>query len=445
MTLRTDKPLYNNLLSHQPVLWLNTAKTTAGLALPKLSFTEADVLDAEQRLARFAPLLAFCFKELETSKGIIESELLEVPALQQQLMAQIPASRQGKLWIKADHSLPVAGSVKARGGIYEVLVIAETIALAEGLIDDADLMVLVSDNAKQLFAQHTVTVGSTGNLGLSIGIMAAALGFKAVVHMSADAKDWKKQRLRNRGVTVIEHEGDYASAVAAGRKAADHDTAMHFIDDENSLPLFLGYSVAALRLKQQLEDARITVDKDHPLFVYIPCGVGGAPGGITFGLKQVFGDNVHCFYAEPTDSPCMLVYLEAGSHADSGEPVSVYDLGLKNHTEADGLAVAAASQLVGDTVKELVSGIFTVPDNDLFRYLYLLNTTESINVEPSAAAAFAGPGFLLKTYVGEGYLADNQLNDKLGNANHILWTTGGAFVPEEEYQQFLLKGRQLTG
>jgi D-serine dehydratase len=419
-----------------PFLWLNehwqplqAARTTSALNL-------SDVQDADRRWHQFAGLLAELFPELVPSGGIIESELFAADGLKTTLMGQ--NQEAGRWFIKGDHALPVAGSIKARGGIYEVLLHAESLALQEGLMTPGgDRRAIGSAEARELFARRDVAVGSTGNLGLSIGLMAAALGFHAAVHMSSDAKEWKKARLRARGVEVIEHEGDFGVAVAAGREESRRNPNAYFVDDESSEHLFLGYSVAAIRLQEQLTTRGIKVDAQHPLLVYLPCGVGGAPGGITFGLRHLFGDHVHCFFAEPTASPCMLIRLASADN----RPISVQELGLDNRTEADGLAVGRASDFVAPLMRPLVSGIFTVPDEDLFADLYLLERTEGLRVEPSAAAGFRGPHWLLESEPGRRYLAAHGLSQCMEEATHILWTTGGAFVPDSEYRQFHERGR----
>ena len=138
--------------------------------------------------------------------------------------------------------MAVAGSVKARGGIYEVLKHSEELALSKGLLksEDDDYMKLASKEGREFFSKYKVQVGSTGNLGMSIGIMSAAIGYEAIVHMSADAKQWKKDLLRSRGVTVIEYSGDYKRRrLRRVRKLSDMDEYSYFVDDENSKQLSL--------------------------------------------------------------------------------------------------------------------------------------------------------------------------------------------------------------
>lgn len=440
-SVRTDLQvrIIESLQSAQPTMW-------AGRSVKERSthdISAQQVQQAVQRFERFAPLLMKLFPELTASAGRIESPLLQVPQMQQAL--KLPPEA-GQLWLKADHSLPVAGSVKARGGVHEVLEYAESIALQHGLLADGDYLQLASEAARAVFAQYQVAVGSTGNLGLSIGVMASALGFKAAVHMSADAKEWKKQRLRARGVQVVEHLGDYAQAVAAGRALAEQDPHCHFVDDEHSLSLLLGYAAAAPHLVAQIATAQRVVDEKHPLFVYIPCGVGGAPGGVALGLQQAFGEHVHCFFAEPVQSPCFIVEMLAGAAAlpQLEAHPSVYALGLNNQTEADGLAVPRASELAADVVRGFLGGVFTVTDETLFRHLHLLHESEGLNIEPSAAAGFSGPRALLESAAGQDYLQRQNLLAHLPNATHIVWTTGGLFVPDEEYAKFLARGQKLN-
>lgn len=399
-----------------------------------LPFNMEDICEAQERLKRFAPYIAKAFPETEPSGGIIESELNEIPGMKKEL-EKMCGSFGGRLFLKCDSHLPVSGSIKARGGIYEVLKFAEKVAMEAGMLKETDdYSILTEPRFRELFGRYSVAVGSTGNLGLSIGIISAKLGFKVTVHMSADARQWKKDLLRSKGVMVVEYPDDYQKAVAEGRKEAAADPFCHFVDDEASQDLFLGYSVAALRIGKQFEKLGITVDEEHPLFVYIPCGVGGAPGGVAFGLKEVYGENAHIFFAEPTHAPCMTMSMITGLKNE----IAVSDIGLDGRTEADGLAVGRASVLVSDVMETLLDGCYTIEDKRLYPFLSRLADTENIFIEPSSCASFPGPSLVA---ADTKWLEAKGLADKMKNASHILWATGGSMVPVDEMRSYYRRGK----
>lgn len=431
----SEFPKLRECIGLREIFWINNDKIAAADAFSQAAIKIEDVLDAQARLERFAPYIELAFPETRKARGIIESPLVEIARMQAFLKGLEGKNIPGKMLLKCDNALPISGSIKARGGIYEVLKHAEELALEHNMLSiNDDYSIMYSDKFREFFGKFSVAVGSTGNLGLSIGIMSAALGFRVSVHMSADARQWKKDLLREKGVNVVEYESDYSEAVKQGRLEAESDKSCYFVDDENSVNLFLGYTVAALRLQNQLDRAGVVVDEDHPLFVYLPCGVGGGPGGVAYGIKLIYGDHAHCFFAEPTHSPCMLLGMMTGEQ----DNICVQDFGIDNKTAADGLAVGRASSFVGKTLLPHLDGIFTVTDEHMYKMLRQMADMEGIKIEPSALAGVCGPTIVCNS--GE-YLAKEKLQDKMYSATHIAWSTGGNMVPPEIMREYYAKGK----
>ena len=113
--------------------------------------------------------------------------------------------------------------------------------------------------------------------------------------------------------------------------------------------------------------------------------------------------------------------------------ISVYDIGLDGLTAADGLAVGRPSRLAGKVMRTLLFGSVTFPDEDIYRYVALLQDTQDITVEPSAAAGFTGIAPTI----------NNMPTFNSPNATHIVWATGGSMMPKSEREANYAKGKQL--
>jgi D-serine dehydratase len=386
--------LIEQLKRRERVLWENTAYD------PRAETDGRILSGAEAFYSEMRPLVRRIFPETE---GWIRSPLVPLERMGKELHLK------GRLLLKRDGDLPIAGSIKARGGIYEVLSRVVAWGQESPLYDPEENTAQFADpRFRAYFSSFKIQVGSTGNLGLSIGTLAAAFGFRAIVHMSADAKPWKVERLREKGVDVRLYEGDYSEAVSEGRRLSEADPKSYFVDDESSELLFAGYTLAGPEVVDQLEALGVAINADTPLYVYLPCGVGGGPGGVAYGLKTRYGPHVHPVFIEPTESPCMLLGLYTGEH----EHISVSEIGLTNRTVADGLAVGRPSGLVSRRVGPMIQYLATAREEDFSYYQQWLYNAEGIYIEPSSAAGFVP----LKAL------------DRPG-AIHLVWGTGGGLVP----------------
>ena len=129
-----------------------------------------------------------------------------------------------------------------------------------------------------------------------------------------------------------------------------------------------------------------------------------------------------------------ILSTEEGTIEYSGE------CGLNNVTDADGLAVGSPSDFVGKTLEQMISGVYTVQDETLYKLLRIASDVEKISLEPSALAGMPGAYRIFHTTEGERYLENYELRQHMPNATHIVWATGGSMVPPDAMEAYYRKG-----
>src|ERR1035437_1145018 len=98
----------DSLSNATPTCWVRDGDPTGTPDLHGLQ----NVIEAVDRWRRFAPLLATLFKA-EIPDGKIESALLPIPRLVTRYgHALAPSDLASRVFVKADHALPLAGSIK---------------------------------------------------------------------------------------------------------------------------------------------------------------------------------------------------------------------------------------------------------------------------------------------------------------------------------------------
>ena len=133
-----NNEIVRKISEKEELVWINPKEINYKEYEKNLPVKDEELKDAEERLARFAPFIKKVFPETEESNGIIESPLEPIFEMQKELEKKYNIEIPGKLYLKMDSHLQVAGSIKARGGVYEVLKHAEELAMEAGMLKETD-------------------------------------------------------------------------------------------------------------------------------------------------------------------------------------------------------------------------------------------------------------------------------------------------------------------
>lgn len=215
--------------------------------------------------------------------------------------------------------------------------------------------------------KNGVVTHSSGNFAQALSLAAQSVGITAHIVMPNTAPEVKKVGVKEYGGNIYLCE----PTVPARQALADEiaiKTGATFIHPSNDANVILGQGTAALELL-----------KEHPDLNYIFCPVGG--GGLIAGsalAAKYFGNNCKVYGAEPFEADDAYRSLISGK-IEGNETVN---------TIADGLKTT-----LGDInfpiIKELVSGIIRVHEDEIIAAMKLVWERMKIIIEPSSAVTLA--------------------------------------------------------
>ena len=210
-----------------------------------------------------------------------------------------------------------------------------------------------------------VVAASGGNHGAAVAYAAMRLGVPAKIFVYSACAPAKVARIRSYGAELVIGGDRYADALAASEAWADESGAMriHAFDQTETL---LGQGTLGAQLSPQ------TPDIDTLLVA-----VGG--GGLIAGIASWYRGGVKVVGVEPESAPTLTAALNAGTPVDAPA----------GGVAGDSLAPQRVGELVFPIVREHVSDVVLVTDDDIVRAQQSLWDVARIAAEPGGAAAFA--------------------------------------------------------
>ena len=212
-----------------------------------------------------------------------------------------------------------------------------------------------------------VVTHSSGNFAQAVSLSARSINVPAYIVMPSTAPQVKKDAVRSYGGQITECPPTIPEREKAAQKIID-ETGATFVHPSNDLDVIYGQGTAALELLQENPDLE---------FVVTPVGGGGLSAGTALAVHH-FGNNCKTIGAEPFAADDAFRSLQSGR--------------IEENDSADTIADGLKTQL-GDKnfpiIKELLSEIIRVEEQEIITALKLIWERMKIVVEPSSATALA--------------------------------------------------------
>lgn len=281
----------------------------------------------------------YTYQQLEQAYLKVSPHLHYTPILTSSIINEISGA---ELYFKCEN-LQKAGSFKIRGAMHAMLQLSE----------------------QQL--KNGVVTHSSGNFAQALALAAKKLNVPAYIVMPENAPLVKVDAVKNYGAQIRFCKNTEAERHGTMEKW-QKETNATFVHPYNNRNVILGQSTCAYEITEQIKNLDCIIS---------PVGGGGLISGTS--LAAYFkSPETKVYGAEPTGANDAWLSFTHGYIFPSDNP----------NTIADGLLTALGSETF-PVIRQLVSDIFTVTDQEIIEAMQLIWTRMKIIAEPSSATTLA--------------------------------------------------------
>ena len=215
--------------------------------------------------------------------------------------------------------------------------------------------------------KNGIATHSSGNHAQALAYAAKTLGIKAYIVMPKSSPQVKVDAVRGYGANVIICESNQAAREAALDKVVA-ETGAEFIHPYDDYRVITGQATCVKELIEEVPDLEIVIT---------PVGGGGLLSGTCLGA-QFFKPGLKVYGGEPEGAADAVLSIQSGK----------VEKAPFINTIADGLLTTLSEQTLA-IIKEHVTDILLVSEEEIIAALRLIYERMKIIVEPSCVVPFA--------------------------------------------------------